>query len=168
MATTASQEISVRHADLDSPADAAAVLDLLDAYAADPLGSNQRLSAESRGHPIPALRDVPGRLVLLAFDEGAAVGLAVCFRGFSTFQVRPLLNVHDRAVLASHRGRGIGTALLNAVEREALRRGCCKVTLEVRSDNQAARTLYGKSGFGAARVEGQEVQYLFLEKRLRS
>ena len=95
-----------------------------------------------------------------------AVGLAICFPGFSTFHAQPLLNVHDLTVCTSHRGRGIGTALLGALEQEALSRGCCRLTLEVRSDNQAARGLYRKRGFGAGRVGGREVQYLFLEKWL--
>jgi ribosomal protein S18 acetylase RimI-like enzyme len=76
------------------------------------------------------------------------VGLAVCFLGFSTFQARPLLNIHDLAVRPNHRGAGVGGALLGAVESEALRMGCCKVTLEVRTDNHTAQSLYRRAGFG--------------------
>ena len=32
------------------------------------------------------------------------------------FKAKPLLNVHDIAVLSGHRGQGIGQALLNAAE----------------------------------------------------
>jgi ribosomal protein S18 acetylase RimI-like enzyme len=45
-------------------------------------------------------------------------------------------------------------------------RRCCKVTLEVRDDNAPARSLYQRSGYGAALSRGASVQYLFLEKRL--
>lgn len=44
-------------------------------------------------------------LVLLAFVEDEPVGVAVCFFELSTFKTRPLLNIHDLAVLPQYRGR---------------------------------------------------------------
>jgi ribosomal protein S18 acetylase RimI-like enzyme len=93
------------------------------------------------------LRDHPAALALLAFVERRAVGVAVCFVGFSTFQARALLNIHDLAVVPEWRGRGIGRALLEAVEAEAKRRGCGKLTLEVLDTNRRARQLYDTFGF---------------------
>jgi ribosomal protein S18 acetylase RimI-like enzyme len=86
-------------------------------------------------------------LALLALSEGTPVGVAVCFLGFSTFNARPLLNIHDLAVVPERRGQGIGKALLAAAEAEAMRRGCCKLTLEVQDDNRRARGLYERAGF---------------------
>ena len=166
MPEPSAQQIQVRPADLDRPGDAAAVLALLDAYAADPMGSGEPLPRDARNRLVPALRQVPGHLVLLAFAGQHAVGLAVCFQGFSTFRARPLLNIHDLAVLPDHRRRGVATALLAAVEAQALRRGCCKLTLEVREDNPAAESLYRRLGFGAGSAGGRPAQYRFLEKRL--
>lgn len=157
----------VREADLGRPADADALVGLIDAYARDSMGGGVPLTPAVRGRLVPALREVPGRLVLLAFEGERAVGVAVCFQGFSTFQARPLINIHDLAVLPSARGRGVGRALLGAVEDEARRRGCCKLTLEVRQDNPAAG-LYRALGFGAGSAGGAPAQYLFLEKRLDS
>ena len=34
------------------------------------------------------------------------VGLATTFEGFSTFAAKPLINIHDIAVLPDYRGRG--------------------------------------------------------------
>jgi ribosomal protein S18 acetylase RimI-like enzyme len=112
------------------------------------------------------LEAVPHHLVLLAFVDEGPVGLAICFQGFSTFLAQPLLNVHDLAVLPEARGRGVGDALLAAIEAEARRRGCCKVTLEVREDNPVARRLYVRNGFTAGQAAGGAVQYHLLEKRL--
>ena len=161
-----SRPIQIRPADLDCPEEAEAVVALLDAYAADPMGSGEPLARDVRNRLVPALRQVPGHLVLLAFARQHAVGLAVCFQGFSTFRARPLLNIHDLAVLPDHRRRGVATALLAAVEAQALRRGCCKLTLEVREDNPAAESLYRRLGFGAGSSGGKPAQYRFLEKRL--
>jgi ribosomal protein S18 acetylase RimI-like enzyme len=156
----------VRPAELDVPEDAEAVVSLLDAYAADPMGAGAPLADEVRRDLVPALSGVPTRLILLALLATEPVGIAVCFEGFSTFSARPLLNIHDLAVLPAHRGRGVGRALLAAVEEEARRRGCCKLTLEVREDNPVAARLYARLGFGPGRAEGTPVPHRFLERRL--
>jgi ribosomal-protein-alanine N-acetyltransferase len=45
------------------------------------------------------------------------------------------------------RGRGIGSALLEALLAEAGRRGCTEVFLEVRTDNNRAQQLYRRHEF---------------------
>ena len=139
--------LSIREASFEDPADGAAILHVLDTYAADPVGGGRPLTAEARARLLPALRGHGKALVLLAFDDGEPVGLAICFLGLSTFQARALLNIHDLAVVPTHRGRGIGRSLLAAAESEAVRRGCCKLTLEVQDDNTRARHLYERFGF---------------------
>lgn len=145
-----------------------AVVDLLDAYARDPLGAGTALSVSIRQRLIEGLRAFPGALILLAWQRDRPVGLAVCFPSFSTFRAAPVLNIHDLAVMPSARRLGVATRLLAAVEDEARSRGCCKVTLEVRDDNGPARLLYERAGYGAACSGGERVQYLFLEKRLET
>lgn len=158
--------LKISKGDLDDPADAAALITLLDAYAADPMGGGTPLSAATRGELVPALRAFPGACVLLARADEEPVGIAVCFTSFSTFRARALTNVHDLAVLPDWRGQGIGRSLLAAVESLARERNHCKVTLEVREDNAAARNLYRSLGFGAGIGDEKPVQFLFLEKRL--
>jgi ribosomal protein S18 acetylase RimI-like enzyme len=158
--------ILVREADLGTPAHGEAIVALLDAYARDPMGGGEPLPDAVKRRLIPELRRVPGALVLLAWDGEEPVGLAVCFPGFSTFRARPLINIHDLAVLPARRRRGVAGRLLSAVMGHARRRGCCKVTLEVREDNPAARRLYERTGFSAGSSGGGRVPHLFLEKRL--
>jgi ribosomal protein S18 acetylase RimI-like enzyme len=57
-------------------------------------------------------------------------------------------------VLPDHRGKGIGRALLENVARRARKRGCVKVTLEVRENNTRARRVYEAAGFRHA-VHGE-------------
>jgi ribosomal protein S18 acetylase RimI-like enzyme len=159
------ETIVVREADLGDPVDAGAVLALVDAYATDPFGGGRPLDDTVRARLVPGLRAHPTTLVLLALVAGRPVGVAVCFFGFSTFQARPLLNVHDLAVLPDSRGHGVGRALLAAAEERARARGCCKLTLEVLEDNHRARALY--AGFGFADVAaGSPVATRFVGKRL--
>jgi ribosomal protein S18 acetylase RimI-like enzyme len=160
--------IEITQADLADPAHGAGLLEVLDAYAADPMGGSRPLAVDARERLIAGLRAQPGAIVLLAREGAQAVGLAVCFRGFSTFAARPLLNVHDLAVLPHWRGRGIGRALLQAVEQQALQHGCVKITLEVRQDNARARALYKSFGFGDFVTGGETTPSLFLEKRIES
>lgn len=50
-------------------------------------------------------------------------------------------------VAAPARRRGVGRALVGAIGREAARRGCAEVRLDVAEGNAAARRLYARCGF---------------------
>jgi len=141
-------EVAIRGADLGDPAQASALVEILDAYAREPNGQSAPLPGEARANLAAGLLAHPTAFVLLAFDGARAVGAAVCFVGFSTFAAKPLVNLHDLAVLPSHRGRGIGSLLLAEVERRARERGACKLTLEVHASNEGAMRLYRRFGFG--------------------
>lgn len=157
--------MKVRRANLADPADAAAVLRLIDAYARDPRGGGEPLAPAVREQLVPGLAAHPTSCVWLAFDGAEAAGVCVAFIGYSTFRARPLLNIHDLAVLPGRRGRGIGHALLAAAERHARAIGCCKLTLEVLDDNLPARRLYARFGFEDVRY-GDSVGTRFLGKPL--
>jgi len=158
--------LRVAPADLDDPRHADAVRALVDTYARDPMGGGEPLAGAVLDALVPGLRAHPTTRVFLAWDGDASVGIAVCFLGFTTFEARPLLNVHDLAVAEGHRRRGVGRALLEAVERGARELGCCRVTLEVRQDNAPARALYHDFGLRGERLGGEERPMYFLSKPL--
>lgn len=153
-------------ADLDEAAHARGVVEILDSYARDPIGGSRPLGPSVRERLIPELRAQSHARVLLALDGDRPIGVAVCFLGFSTFAARPLLNLHDLAVLPEFRGRGAGGALLEAVESCARDAGCCKVTLEVREDNGRARELYERTGFRDFAQGAEVVSTRFLQKEI--
>ncbi len=127
----------IREARLDDPRDAESVVKLVDSYASDIIGGGKSLTPEARERLIPALIAHPSKLIFLAYQGEESVGLALCFIGFSSFQAKPLINIHDLAVLPSHRGQGIGHRLIDAVAVRGRELGCCKMTLEVRPDNRS-------------------------------
>jgi GNAT superfamily N-acetyltransferase len=153
-------------ADYADPVHARGIVDVLDSYARDPRGGSRPLAEDVRARLVPALRDHPTALVVLALADADPIGVAVCFLGFSTFAARPLVNVHDLAVLPEHRGKGVGRALLTGVEQRARARGCCKLTLEVQDDNEPARRLYARFGFDDFRLAGAALTTRFLAKSL--
>ncbi len=143
-------KVVIVKAELDRLDHQEAIVAMTAAYALDVMGNGGPLPPEVLSRLIPALQSHPTTLIFLAFVGDAPVGIATCFVGFSTFAARPLINIHDLAVLPAHRGRGVGRALLAAVEHEARERGCAKVTLEVQENNQRARRVYAAAGFGQA------------------
>lgn len=142
-------------------------LDLLDHYARDPMGGGTGLSDFAKAHLVDRLAEMPGFHGALAWVGGQAVGLINCFAGFSTFAARPLLNIHDIVVHADWRGRGIGQALLHWAERQAGQLGCCKLTLEVLSNNAKAMASYARAGYVPYELDPKAGQALLLQKILR-
>ena len=152
------QTVEVRRVDFNNPRDIADYLDLLDAYARDPMGAGRPLSASVRDRLPGDLAGHPGARCLLARHGTTTVGVATCFLGYSTFRAMPLLNIHDIAVLPHWRGRAVARQLLSTIDGIARNEGCCAVTLEVRADNTRARAVYARAGFAPAPCG------LFLEK----
>ncbi len=157
---------SVRQADYGRASDAAAVVALLDAYASDPAGGGEPLSGFVKTNLVRELAARPQAFSILAFDGNEPVGLVNCIEGFSSFKCKPLVNVHDVAVLASHRGRGIAEAMLAEAERLAVARGAIKMTLEVLSGNVPAMKLYRRIGYEGYKLDPSMGSAQFLQKWL--
>jgi GNAT superfamily N-acetyltransferase len=83
---------------------------------------------------------------LLAEDAGAIVGFALFFHNYSTFRGRPGLYLEDLFVIPEYRGRGHGKALLAALARLAVERGCARLEWSVLDWNAPAIGFYRKLG----------------------
>jgi ribosomal protein S18 acetylase RimI-like enzyme len=158
--------VEIVEADLNRKDHQEVVLMLIDAYAKDPMGNGKPLSPEVRRDLIPGLRRHPTTIIFLAYHKTQAIGIAMCFLGFSTFAARPLINIHDLAVLPTYRGKGIGQKLLAAVECKARGIGCCKLTLEVQENNHLAKHTYRAAGFAQAKYQKTAGGSLFFSKPL--
>jgi GNAT superfamily N-acetyltransferase len=139
--------IRIVQADLAQPVQQRAVEELTDAYSRDPLGAGKPLDAQVKARLVDGLRAHPTTVIFLAYEDQRAIGMALCFRGFSSFAALPLINVHDLSVLPERRGLGVGRQLLQAVIDHARQSGCCKVTLETQERNLDAQRLYRSLGF---------------------
>jgi len=84
---------------------------------------------------------------LICRRGGRAVGFALYFFTYSTFLGRPSLYLEDLFVLPEERGNGTGRALLRALAKIAVRRGCGRMEWTVLDWNRPAIGFY--RGLGA-------------------
>lgn len=80
---------------------------------------------------------------LVISDQGCVAGYGMVHRRAGS----RLGRLTSIAVAPGSAGRGLGAALLAALERNARRHGCDRLRLEVRSDNARAQTLYRGCGY---------------------
>ena len=158
--------LTVERVDYRDPLQRQALVGLLDAYARDPMGGGQPLAADVKSRLCDDLAARCDAASFIAWADRQAVGLINCFEGYSTFKARPLMNIHDIVVLPSQRGRGVGQALLEAVQDHARQRGCCKLTLEVLTGNAVAMRSYSRFGFAPYALDPAAGVATFLQKWL--
>lgn len=158
--------LEIVEAKLANPQHAQALVELLDAYARDPMGGGNGLSDYTKQHLAEQLQQRDAAVVVLAFKDNKAIGLLNAFEGFSTFACQPLLNIHDVYVVPEYRQLGIAQYLFEKTEAIARTRGCCKLTLEVLSENQPAQAAYIKAGFQAYQLDPAMGTAMFWQKTL--
>ena len=96
--------------------------------------------------------------VLIAELDGAAVGFALFFHNFSTFEGRPGIYLEDLFVDPSARGSGAGKALLRALAGLAVERGCARLEWSVLDWNEPAIRFY--ESLGAKAMDGWTINRL--------
>ncbi len=118
----------------------------------------EELAAKQLDDLLPNGVDTAGMLLLVAQTPSAGVvGMVwVEFQHGSTTGAW----IYDIQIVAEHRGRGYGRALLLAAEREVERRGIESIALNVFGGNAVARDLYATADY--------EITALHMRKRLNS
>lgn len=139
--------IEVNVGDIHNVEDQKAMLQMLDLYMQDPMGASNKLQTEIAVKNIEGLTKQANYVFFLAKCNGETAGVANCFVNFSTFKAKQLINIHDFAVDPKFRRKGIGEAMMKKIISYSSEHDFCKVTLEVRNDNQGAQNLYKKVGF---------------------
>jgi ribosomal protein S18 acetylase RimI-like enzyme len=158
--------LQIQPVDYRNPLHTQALVMLLDAYAQDPMGGGAPLPQDVKARLCDEMATRSDTASFIAWLGGAPVGLVNCIEGYSTFKARPLMNIHDIAVLPQHRGAGVGQALLLAAEQHAKDRGCCKLTLEVLTGNSRALKSYLGFGFEPYALDPAAGQASFMQKWL--
>jgi GNAT superfamily N-acetyltransferase len=84
--------------------------------------------------------------VVFACIDGTPVGFALFFHNYSTFLAQPGIYLEDLFVRPSHRGAGIGTAMLTRLARLAVERGHGRFEWSVLDWNEPAIRFYRAIG----------------------
>jgi len=139
---------------------------LLNAYALDPMGGGEALTDDVQQNLVATLAKRNDVFTVLSYVDNEPAGIINCVEGFSTFSCKPLINIHDCGVLDKFRGLGLSLEMFAEVERIAIERGCCKLTLEVLQGNDIAKNVYKKLGFSGYELDPTLGHALFWEKKL--
>jgi len=114
------------------------------------LAEYERLVHEVEITPAQARRHGFGRRpyfeTLICRRGRRPVGFALYFFTYSTFLGRPSLYLEDLFVLPEERGRGAGRALLRALGKVAMARGCGRMEWTVLDWNAPAIRFYRRIG----------------------
>jgi GNAT superfamily N-acetyltransferase len=128
-----------------TPADVPAIFELI-----GELADYERLREQMVGRIDDLRRHLFGEPsyahALMAEWDGAPAGFALYFFNYSTFLCRPGLYLEDLFVRPAHRARGIGHALLLALEQCARELDCGRLEWAVLDWNQSAIDFYHRFG----------------------
>jgi ribosomal protein S18 acetylase RimI-like enzyme len=95
--------------------------------------------------------DVPGEVLVAELDDGEVVGYVAVQPNVPQEEPHERFYhyayISDIAVLVSHRGKGIGRALLSSAENYAHAAGATVIRMGVLAGNGSARRLYSACGF---------------------
>ena len=92
------------------------------------------------------LRDPPPFECAIGELDGEPAGFALWFHNYSTWTGKPGLYLEDLFVVPEERGAGAGRALLKALARIAVRRGCGRLEWAVLDWNRPAIGFYRRLG----------------------
>ena len=89
--------------------------------------------------------------IFVAESEGRVVGMVCVYARVKSDAVDEEFHeyayVSDLVILAGHRGKGLGRALLKCAEDHARRQGATLLRINVLAQNEVARSLYARCGF---------------------
>jgi ribosomal protein S18 acetylase RimI-like enzyme len=130
----------------------------------DGVARERRWLAFLEAPPLPRIRSFVlnglrnGMAQFVAVDDGRVLGW--CDVNPKTHESLRHSGVLGMGVAASHRGQGLGSALLRATLEAASARGITRIELVVRADNAAAIALYERHGF---ELEGRLRDYMIVD-----
>ena len=88
----------------------------------------------------------PAAEVIIARDGAEPMGFALFFHNYSTFLAQRGIYLEDLFVKPAARGKGVGFALLSALARIAVERGCGRLEWAVLDWNELAIDFYKRIG----------------------
>ncbi len=101
----------------------------------------------------------PRHHLVVAIQDGVVIGMATGVHYIHPDKPVPQLWVNEAGVAPSHRGRGVGKALMRALFDVGRAHGCAEAWLGTERDNVAAMRLY--ASIGGTAVPDDTVMFTF-------
>lgn len=121
---------------------------LMKDYSKHEMSGSESISSDILMQVLNYCFDIKNGIIFIAYRALIdPVGFVTCLYGYSTFAGKKTLNIHDIYVAENEASKGIGNILLDRVESHARSHDYCKITLEVRTDNEKAKKIFLRSGF---------------------
>lgn len=155
-----------QQADYSNSQHAQEIVELMQAYALDKMGGGEPLSQYAVKHLIAGLKAQKNAFTVVGYVNNLPAGLINCIEGFSTFNAKQLVNIHDVIILENYRGQGLLEKMFTEVECIANNRGYCKLTLEVLEGNLIAKKAYERIGFSGYELDPELGKAMFWQKKL--
>ncbi|MEQ1529066.1 MAG: GNAT family N-acetyltransferase [Methylococcales bacterium] len=137
------------HINIAQPQDIPALCHLLGTLFAQEQEFSPDRAAQQQGLE-QILSDANLGFIMTATMDNQIVGMVNVLFSVSTALGARVALLEDMVVSDKFRGRGIGSALLQAAISEAGRQGCKRITLLTDTDNTAAQRFYQRHGFVAS------------------
>lgn len=147
------EEEELINCDFTNPQHCNELCNLINEYINGDMGGGTPVNGFQKLHLLDGLESHPKSIVYFVLLDGKIAGVLVGFMNFSTFMVKPMINVHDVFVKNEYRGKGLGRKLIKKIIEIGKKEDCGKITLEVRKDNKTAQSLYESEGFGNTNPE---------------
>lgn len=97
--------------------------------------------------------------VLVAEADGHAIGFAMYFHTFSSFEGKPAMYLEDIYITPMFRGQGYGRELMKVLDEICRKEGCFRVEWKVLQWNQKAIDFYHRIG-----AELETENYTFMQR----
>ncbi|MCF3641458.1 GNAT family N-acetyltransferase [Rhizobium sp. TRM95111] len=147
------------------PADAAVILRFITELAVyEKAGHEVEATVESLTESLFGPSSV-SRAIICETADGTAIGFAVWFKSFSTWQAKNGLYLEDLYVTPEHRGSGAGRRMLRHLARLAVSEGCGRFEWSVLDWNTPAIRVYEAIG---AEPQSEWVRYRLSGETLRA
>lgn len=130
-----------------------AVIHALLKQLADGTGLSHKMRGTEKDLLKHGFSDQPMFEVLLAEQDGDALGLSLFLYKFSSWRGEIGVYVQDLVVNRESRARGVGRMLLCETARHSKRRGATHLRLSVERDNETAIRFYRRIGLRASNSE---------------
>lgn len=110
------------------------------------------------GKTFDVIINTPDFDIFVAKDRGKVIGLLTLWQRYSLFHAGKIAHIDELIIDERHRGKGVGSQLLEKAFEEAKAKGCIEIEVSTGKDNKKALRLYHKTGF--------KDEYVLLEAKL--